>query len=457
MNLCIVGTGYVGLNGAAIFSEWGNNVVGVDIDEKRIERIKKGDMPIYEPDLKEIVMNGIESGRLSFTTTLKDAMKDAEIIFICVGTPQHPETGEADLSYVASVAKEIGQHLDSYKVIVTKSTVPVGTNEYVESLIKQNLKNDVDFDVLSNPEFLREGYSVEDMRNPDRTVIGSNSQKALDVVSKLYDHLDSPIVKCDLRSAEMIKYAANAFLATKISFINEMGQLCERAGADVDMVAHGMGLDTRVGPRFLKVSPGYGGSCFPKDVAALYKTSTDQDYDFKLIRSVMEVNELQKDMFFKKITRSLGENLTGKTFAVLGLAFKERTDDIRESVAIKIARMLRGAGAEARLFDPEAMENSKKTLGTEGFYYAESADDALKGADALVILTPWAEFRELDVEKLKQLNDKLVFDGRNMLDKDQVEAAGLTYFAIGKKTNGTEKIKHYGTYGVLLEKPKKSS
>lgn len=448
MKLCVIGTGYIGLVGAAIFSEWGNDVIGVDIDDAKIKKIMSGEMPIFEPGLKEIVLKSITDKKLTFTTSLSDGMKDAEVVFICVGTPQS-DTGAADLKAVETVAKEIGKNLTAYKVIVVKSTVPVGTNEYVKDLITQNLASPVEFDVVSNPEFLREGYSVEDMRKPDRTVIGSDSQKALDIMTSLYAHLNSPILKCDFRSSEMIKYASNAFLATKISFINEIGQLCERSGADVTRVAEGMGLDTRIGPRFLLASTGYGGSCFPKDVAALYKTSTDQAYDFKLLRSVMEVNELQRKYYVNKIVRSMGKNLTGKTLAVLGLAFKEATDDIRDSVSIEIVRLLRGHGATLRVYDPAAMENAKKELGDDGIYYATSVADTLSGADALCILTPWDEFKTLSTKELLSLKQKLVFDGRNLLDKETVQAAGITYFAIGKKTNGSEQIQEKASYAVL--------
>ena len=300
MKLAIIGTGYIGLVGAAVFADWGNEVIGIDIDLKKIERIKSGDMPIYEPGLSELVLNNISAKRLDFTTSLPKGIKDAEVVFICVGTPQGDD-GSANLNYVWSVAKEIGENLDEYKVIVVKSTVPVGTNERVKEIIKENLKNNVRFDVVSNPEFLREGSSIEDMQNTDRTVVGYDSERALKVMRKLYSSIESPLVECDLRSAELIKYASNAFLATKISFINEIAQLCEKAGANVQTVAKGMGLDKRIGNHFLNAGLGYGGSCFPKDVAALYKTSTDMAYDFKLLRSVMEVNHRQRINYVKKI------------------------------------------------------------------------------------------------------------------------------------------------------------
>lgn len=440
MKLCVIGTGYVGLVGAAIFADWGNQVNGVDIDQKKIERIKSGDMPIYEPGLAEIVLKNIKEDRLTFTTSIAEGMKGAEIVFICVGTPQS-ETGAADLSAVWAVAKEIGKHLTEYKVIVTKSTVPVGTNEKVKQIIVENLKNSVEFDVASNPEFLREGSSVEDMKNTDRTVIGSDSKRALEIMKSLYVHLGTPIVETDLRSAEMIKYASNAFLATKISFINEMAQMCERAGADVSLVARGMGLDKRIGSAFLRSGIGYGGSCFPKDVAALYKISSDQAYDFKLLRSVMEVNKIQMEHFLLKVKRFYSPNLSGKTFACLGLAFKDNTDDIRESVAIETIKRLRGFGATLRVFDPEASKNAKDVLGDVNINYCEDEYSTMKNADALFILTEWKQFGALDLSKIKALlKEPVIFDGRNLFDKDQTQSEGFTYFGIGKKTNGLDKI-----------------
>ncbi|MFC1621925.1 UDP-glucose dehydrogenase family protein [Patescibacteria group bacterium] len=435
MNLAVIGTGYVGLVGAAVFADWGNNVVGVDIDKEKIEKIKSGKMPIYEPGLKEIVMENIKSGRLKFTTSLARGTRDAEVVFICVGTPQGDD-GTADLGAVWDVAKEIGKNLNGYKVIVVKSTVPVGTNEQVRKIIEENLKTKAKFDVVSNPEFLREGYSIEDMQNTDRTVVGADSKKAMRIMKKLYDHLKAPFLECDLRSAEMIKYASNAFLATKISFINEIGQLCERAGADVSVVAEGMGLDSRIGPRFLYAGLGYGGSCFPKDVAALYRTSTDQAYDFKLLRGVMEVNEIQKFYFIKKVKSYFGNNLVGKTLACLGLSFKENTDDVRESVSIEFIRLLRGLGAKIRVFDPEATRNAKKILGSENITYCAEEYEAMKGSDALFILTEWKEFAGLDLKKAKKLlKTPVIFDGRNLLDKKEVQSAGFTYFAVGRPTN----------------------
>jgi len=377
---------------------------------------------------------------LFFTTSLIEGMEDAEVIFICVGTPQS-DTGAADLSAVWKVAEEIGQNIKSYKVIVTKSTVPVGTNEKVSEIIKQNLKFDVEYDVASNPEFLREGSSVEDMKNTDRTVIGSNSDRALEVLRALYSHLSAPIVETDLRSAEMIKYASNAFLATKISFINEIAQLCERAGSDVTEVARGMGLDSRIGPKFLNAGIGYGGSCFPKDVAALYKTSTDEAYDFTLLRGVMEVNKIQHENFVRKAKKFFGQNMSDKTFACLGLAFKGDTDDIRMSVSMEVITKLRGYGAQIKAFDPEGMVNAKKVLGKENVEYCLDEYEAIEKADALFLLTEWDRFARLDLDRVKSLLKKpVIFDGRNLLNKKEVESKGFTYFAVGKRTNGLDKI-----------------
>lgn len=453
MKLCVIGTGYVGLVGAAIFADWGNEVVGVDIDSEKIKKIESGIMPIYEPGLSEIVLSNIAAKRLSFTNSIAKGIKDAEIVFICVGTPQDEQTGAADLSAVWSVAKEIGENLNGYKIIVTKSTVPVGTNERVKEIVRKNAPKGARFDVASNPEFLREGSSVEDMRNSDRIVIGSDSEKALEKLKSLYDHLSSTIVEADLRSAEMIKYASNSFLATKISFINEMAQICERAGADISKVAFGMGLDKRIGRSFLNAGIGYGGSCFPKDVSALYKTSSDQAYDFKLLRAVMEVNDRQKDYFVDKLIAYFGKNMNGKTIACLGLSFKPDTDDIRASVAIKVAQMLRGMGAELRVFDPQAQENAKKVLGERSVYYAKDIYDCMKEANALCILTEWKQFGELDLAKVKSLlKEDVIFDGRDLLNKEEVEKAGIKYYAIGKRTNGGDYHQFEGTSAILKKK-----
>ena len=434
--ICVIGTGYVGLVGAAMMADWGNEVIGVDIDEEKLKMIESGKMPIYEPGLEDVVLRNIHNKRLSFTTSIAKGMKEVEIVFICVGTPQGDD-GRANLRYVWEVAKDIGKHLTHYVVVVTKSTVPVGTNERVRNIVSEHAPKAVQFDVASNPEFLAEGTAVRDMQNTHRTVIGSDSDKALGILRDLYKHLPSPIVECDLRTAEMIKYASNALLATKISFINEIGQLCERAGADVSVVARGMGYDKRIGNAFLNVSIGYGGSCFPKDVAALYRTSTDQAYDFKLLRGVMEVNERQRFYFVNKIREYYGKNLSEKTISCLGLAFKARTDDIRESAAVKVVQDLRGMGANVRVYDPQAMENTRKEIGDKNVYYAKDMYDAIEGSDGICILTEWEDFIEIDLDRARKLlKDVVIFDGRNLLNQELVESSGYLYFAIGKVTNG---------------------
>ncbi len=434
MKLCIIGTGYIGLVGATVFSDWGNEVIGVDVDKKKIERIQAGDMPIYEPGLSELVLKNVENKHLRFTTDLEDGVRNSEIIFICVGTPQDHD-GSANLSYVYAAAKEIATHINDYKVIVVKSTVPVGTNEQVKRIISENIKKGIEFDVVSNPEFLREGSSVEDMMNTDRTVLGSDSKRALEKMKALYQHLNSPIVECDLRSAELIKYASNSFLATKITFINEISQLCEKTGADVSMVAKGMGLDKRIGPRFLNAGLGYGGSCFPKDVSALYKTSMDYGYHFKILDSVISANEAQKNAYIYKIVHMYGENLTGKTFACLGLSFKDNTDDVRESVAIKVIRALRGMGAKINAYDPKALETGKKELGDSSIEYFTSPYKAVMGVDAICILTEWQEFGSLDLDMVrKSVRWPVIFDGRNKVDSFEALKNGFAYYGIGRKS-----------------------
>ncbi|MFH1407413.1 MAG: UDP-glucose/GDP-mannose dehydrogenase family protein, partial [Patescibacteria group bacterium] len=368
MKISVIGTGYVGLVTGAVFADWGHTVICADIDKKKIKLLKKGSMPIYEEGLKELVVRNVKEGRLFFTTEVEDAIKKSETIFIAVGTPSN-QGGSADLTAVSAVANAIGENLNFYKIIVTKSTVPVGTNEKIKQIIADNVHLDK-FDVVSNPEFLREGTAIFDANNVDRVVLGSDSKKALDKIATLYTHLNVPIIKSDFRSAELIKYASNAFLATKISFINEIARICDKTKADVKVVADGMGYDKRIGRSFLNAGLGYGGSCFPKDVEALYRTSSDQEYDFRLLRGVMDVNERQKYFFVEKITDYFG-NLSGKTLACLGTAFKNNTDDIRKSVAIEVIKILRGEGAKIRVFDPAALQNAKTILGNDVVYYAK--------------------------------------------------------------------------------------
>lgn len=435
MKITVIGTGYVGLVSGAVFADWGHQVVCLDIDENKIEMIKKGVMPIYEEGLEELVKKVTKEGRFIPTTDYKMAVEHGELIFICVGTPS-AQSGAANLDYVFSAAESIGQYMqeNTYKIVITKSTVPVGTNNSVkDSLLKGAGSKKVDFDVASNPEFLREGTSIFDANHTDRVVLGSDSSKALDKLETLYSHLDTVIVKTDLASAELIKYAANAFLATKISFINEISQICERVGADVKDVALGMGLDKRIGSKFLNAGIGYGGSCFPKDVEALYRTSSSKMYDFRLLRGVMDANDRQKEYFMEKVWSKYGSNLSKMKFGVLGAAFKNGTDDIRKSVAVEIIRKLRGAGANLIIYDPAAMDNAKRELGNLNIEYAKSEEEVFENTDGVFILTEWNEFSNLDYKKLsKSLKSKVVFDGRNMLDPQNMKDLGYEYYAVGR-------------------------
>lgn len=435
MKITIIGTGYVGLVSGAVFADWGHEVMCLDVDEKKIEKIKKGVMPIYEEGLEELVDRTQKDGTFVATTDYKKAVEHGELIFICVGTPSN-QSGAADLSYVFAAAKSIGEYMneDDYKVVITKSTVPVGTHEKVRSsILKGAGGKKIKFDVASNPEFLREGTSIYDANNTDRVVIGSDSDKALDILENLYKHLDTIILKTDLASAELIKYAANAFLATKISFINEISQICERTGADVKSVAQGMGLDNRIGPKFLNAGIGYGGSCFPKDVEALYRTSSEKFYDFRLLRGVMDANERQKFYFLEKVFNKLGHNLSGMTFGILGAAFKDGTDDTRKSVALEVIRTLRGNGATIKLYDPAALENAKRDLGDENVVYVSSSAEVFDKTEAIFLLTEWKEFANINyAEMADKMKTKLVFDGKNLLDPKEIQGAGYEYIGIGR-------------------------
>lgn len=436
MKLTIIGTGYVGLVSGAVFADWGHDVMCLDVNEEKIKNIQKGIMPIYEEGLEELVARVQGEGKFVATTDYEKAIKHGEMIFICVGTPSN-QSGAADLSYVFSAAESIGKFMDagSYKVIITKSTVPVGTNLKVkEYVLKGAGDKKVDFDVASNPEFLREGSSIYDANNTDRVVLGSDSEKALDMLASLYQHLNTEVVKTDIASAELIKYAANAFLATKISFINEISQICERTGADVKEVARGMGLDNRIGSKFLNAGIGYGGSCFPKDVEALYRTSSEKMFDFRLLRGVMDANDRQKHYFMEKVWKKFGDNLTGLTIGVLGAAFKNDTDDTRKSVALDIIKILRGAGAKLRLYDPAALQNAKRELGEEGIEYVESESEVFDDADAVFILTEWKQFAGLDYpEFAKKMKKAIIFDGKNLLDPKAIVSGGYEYFGIGRR------------------------
>ncbi|MBL7962974.1 MAG: UDP-glucose/GDP-mannose dehydrogenase family protein [Flavobacteriales bacterium] len=434
MNIAVVGTGYVGLVTGTCFAETGNHVICVDIDKEKVQKMKDGKVPIYEPHLDVLFERNIRQGRLHFTTDLKSAIDKAEIIFLALPTPPG-EDGSADLKYVIGVADELGKIITDYKVIVDKSTVPVGTAEKVREAVARHAK--VDFDVVSNPEFLREGYAVDDFMKPDRVVVGTSSARARKLMEDLYKpyvRQGNPILFMDERSAELTKYAANAFLATKITFMNEIANFCERVGADVDKVRIGVGSDSRIGKRFLFPGIGYGGSCFPKDVQALAKSGKDAGYEFDIIRSVMEVNERQKTVLVEKVRKHFKGNLKGKRFALWGLAFKPDTDDIREAPALYMIDELVKAGAHVAAFDPEGMENVRRLKG-DNISYAKDEYDAVKDADALIIATEWAEFRTPDFKRLAEaLPSRLIFDGRNVYDLDLMQEQGFHYISIGRPT-----------------------
>ncbi len=433
MNIAVIGTGYVGLVTGTCFAETGNNVICVDINEEKVKMLRNGKLPIFEPDLDVLFARNVEHGRLKFTTNLAEAIKDAKILFLALPTPPG-EDGSADLSYILGVAEDLGKIITDYKVIIDKSTVPVGTAEKVRAAIAKNAK--VEFDVVSNPEFLREGIAVEDFMKPDRVVVGTNSEKARKLIEKLYDPFvrqGNPVIFMDERSAEMTKYAANAYLATRISFMNEIANLCEKVGANVDWVRKGIGSDNRIGKRFLFPGIGYGGSCFPKDVQALYKTAEDNKYNFRILDAVMEVNDIQKHVLVEKIRNYFGGDLKGKRIALWGIAFKPNTDDIREAPSLYIMEDLLKEGCSVIAYDSEAIENAKKLFGNT-VDFADDMYEMLKGADALAILTEWAEFRTPDFEKIaSNLNNKVIFDGRNLYGLDQVREAGFYYNSIGRE------------------------
>ncbi|HMN90429.1 MAG TPA: UDP-glucose/GDP-mannose dehydrogenase family protein [Saprospiraceae bacterium] len=433
MNLAVVGTGYVGLVTGTCFAETGNQVICVDIDEQKVARLRQGDIPIYEPGLDVLFERNTRQGRLSFTTDLSEAVQQADIIFLALPTPPG-EDGSADLSYILGVAEQLSHIIKDYKVIVDKSTVPVGTSEKVHAIIVKNLPAD-QFDVVSNPEFLREGVAVEDFMKPDRVVVGASSERARRLMRELYEPFvrqGNPILFMDERSAEMTKYAANAYLAARISFMNEIANLCERVGANVDMVRIGIGSDSRIGKRFLFPGVGYGGSCFPKDVQALAKTASDFAYDFKILKSVMQVNEGQRQILAKKISAFFKQDLQGKTIAMWGLAFKPNTDDIREAPALYIIDELLAAGAAIKAFDPEAMANAQAIYGNR-IQLANDQYEALIGADALAIVTEWSVFRTPSFKVMRELlRQPAIFDGRNLYDLDRMAEEGFYYESIGR-------------------------
>jgi UDPglucose 6-dehydrogenase len=433
MNIAVIGTGYVGLVSGTCFAETGNNVICVDNNAKKVERLKNGEVPIFEPGLDVLFDRNTKEGRLHFTTRLREAVEQSEIIFLALPTPPGAD-GHADLSYILGVARDLGDIITEYKVIVDKSTVPVGTAEKVTAIMAEKLPKKM-FDVVSNPEFLREGVAVEDFLKPDRVVIGTKSEKARKVMKQLYEPFvrqGNPIYFMDERSAEMTKYAANAYLATRISFMNEIANLCERTGADVDMVRIGMGSDNRIGKRFLFPGIGYGGSCFPKDVQALAKTASDFTYDFKILKSVMRVNTLQKSVLSKKLKKYYKNELAGKTIAVWGLAFKPNTDDIREAPALTIIDEMLAAGVKIQAFDPEAAANVRAIYG-DRIHLTDNMYDVLANADCLCIMTEWSEFRNPDFDRIgASLREKVIFDGRNLYGLDQMKEKGFYYNSIGR-------------------------
>ena len=432
MKISVIGTGYVGLVSGTCFAETGNTVICVDIDESKVARLSNKECTIYEPGLETLLERNVDENRLSFTTDLEYAVANSDLIFLALPTPPGGD-GAADLSYILGMADKLGTLIKEYKIIVDKSTVPVGTADKVREAIAKNAT--VEFDVVSNPEFLREGVAVDDFMKPDRVVIGTSSERAKKVMERLYKPYvmsGNPLVFMDERSAELTKYAANSFLATKISFMNEIANLCNLTGANVDMVRRGMGADERIGKRFLFAGIGYGGSCFPKDVQALEKTSKDYNYDFKILNAVMDVNARQKQIFFGDIKKVYNNQLQGKTVALWGLAFKPNTDDIREAPALDIISNLLAEGCKVQAYDPEAMANVKKVFG-DRIQYSEGMYDALDGADFLVVATEWTVFRTPNFEKLQaQIKDKTIFDGRNIYDKEQMLELGFNYFSIGR-------------------------
>ncbi len=436
MKIAVVGTGYVGLVSGTCFADTGNNVVCVDIDTEKVDEMKSGKIPIYEPGLKPIFDRSIREERLSFTTDLKEAVKDAKVIFLCLPTPPGAD-GQADLSAVLKVAEQLGEMIEDYKVIVNKSTVPVGTADRVWEKITANAK--VEFDVVSNPEFLREGAAVDDFMKPERVVVGTSSEKAAEIMQDLYSPFvrsGNPIIIMDERSSELTKYAANALLATKITFMNEIANICEKVGANVDNVRRGIGTDSRIGKRFLFAGIGYGGSCFPKDVQAIHYTANELGYDFKILDSVMKVNEFQKVSLVPKITKHYGDDLTGKTFGVWGLAFKPETDDIREAPALYLLDELVKRGAKLKAYDPEAIDTFRAAASyrvNENTEYVDRPSKAKEGVDALVICTEWSEFRVSDLTHFHNYMDNpVVFDGRNLYDLEKAREAKITYISVGR-------------------------
>ena len=432
MKITIIGTGYVGLVAGAALADMGNDVICVDNNIEKLKKLEQGIIPIYEPGLEELVKFNVAEGRLSFTNDLDNAVKSSEVCFIAVGTPQDDD-GSADLQYVLTAAEQIGKAMNGYKVIVDKSTVPVGTAEKVTEIIKNNTI--YPFDVVSNPEFLKQGNAVDDFLSPDRVIIGSNSEKATKIMQEIYSpffRTGNRIIFMDVKSAEMTKYAANSFLATKISFMNEIANLCEKVGADAEMVRVGLSTDSRIGNKFLFSGLGYGGSCFPKDVKALIKTGADYEVDMTIIKSVNQVNKKQRILFIKKLIDKYGDDLNGKTFGIWGLSFKPKTNDMREAPSITVIEKLLSLGAKVNVYDPKAMETAKNIFG-DRINYSQKSYDALKGADAMLLMTEWNEFRRPDFERIKELlKEPVIFDGRNQYNKERMKQMGFEYICIGR-------------------------
>lgn len=438
MNICVVGTGYVGLVTGVVFSDLGNNVLCVDNNAIKIERLKQGILPIYEPGLEELLIRNVKAHRLSFSTDLLDAVHNSDVVFICVGTPPS-ETGEPDMQYICAVAKEIAQGLNGYKIIVNKSTVPVGTGDLVDDIICQNRTAPHDFDVVSNPEFLREGSAIQDTLKPDRIVIGASSAKAGEMIRRIYDPLQAPIFITDVASAEMIKYTANSFLATKISFMNAIATLCEQVGADVTQVINGVGSDKRIGAAFLNAGLGYGGSCFPKDCLALYHTARLVGYDFDLLEAVMKINHEQPLRFLDRLRAALGGSFEGKRIGIWGLAFKPNTDDIRDAKSLQIITELLQEGAQVSAYDPIAMEHVQSIF--PHIEYAPDAYRVAEGSDAVLLITEWNEFRELNMAKVQaSMRSPVFFDGRNIYEPKWMKELGFIYQGVGRSVPPPSKI-----------------
>jgi len=435
MRIAMIGSGYVGLVSGTCFSEFGHDVICVDKDKNKIDLLKDGVMPIYEPGLDHLVEKNVKAGRLSFTTDLKAAVAVSDAVFIGVGTPSRRGDGKADLTYVYAAAEEIAEAIDGYTVVVTKSTVPVGTGQQVADIIGKICNSD-DFDVVSNPEFLREGAAIEDFMRPDRVVVGTESaraQKLMDAIYRPLSLIQTPILFTSRESSELIKYAGNAFLATKITFINEMADLCEKVGADVHDVARGIGLDGRIGRKFLHPGPGFGGSCFPKDTRALYQTSAEYETPSRIVGAVIEINEARKSRMADKVIHMLGDDIKGRKIAVLGLTFKPNTDDMRESPSLDIIEKLQSSGADIHAYDPEGINEAKELL--NGVTFCENTYEPLEGADAVVIITEWNEFRALDLERVKSLlKQPVMVDLRNIYEPNEMEAQGFQYMCVGRPT-----------------------